>query len=212
MRMAGYSVRLTSKRELGRCWSVRYLTLVRRDELEEGSAKGARRLRNRQTAEKVESVAMYPPAKTQRRHRRDYSGAAIGIYLCAFCALVGCFFVGLYELMQPTQYPNPGLAAYKSAPTVAYVPQSRIRNEGEPSVMQEFASAIEPGPETATVRDTVPLPKASLPKVSLPKKAEKPHRKIATVVSKRPSAVRERRDAAPTIIDLISANNRTAGY
>jgi hypothetical protein len=73
--------------------------------------------------------------------------------------------------------------------------------------MQEFAYAIEPGPETVTVRDTVPPPT-----VPLPNKAEKPHRKIATVVSKRPRAERERRDAAQTIIDQISANNRTAGY
>ena len=149
---------------------------------------------------------MYPPAKTQRRHRRDYrADAAIGIYLCAFCALVGCFFVGLYELMQPTRYPNPGLAAYKPAHTVAYVPQFQIRNEGEPSVREAFAYAIEPGPETVTVRDAVPLPK-----VPLAKKTEK--RKIATVVPKRPRAVRERRDTARTIIDLISANSRAAGY
>jgi hypothetical protein len=147
---------------------------------------------------KWESVAMYPPAKTQR---------AIGISLGAFCALVGCFFFGPHELMQPTRYPNFGLAAYKSAPTVAYVPQFQIRNEGEPSVTQELAYAIEPEPETVTVRETVPLPK-----VPLPKKAEKPHRKIATVVSQRPRAVREGRGAARTIIDHISANNRTAGY
>ena len=156
---------------------------------------------------------MYPrrihmPAKTQRRHRRDYrADAAIGIYLCAFCALVGCFFVGLYELMQPTRYPNPGLAAYKPAHTVAYVPQFQIRNEGEPSVREAFAYAIEPGPETVTVRDAVPLPK-----VPPPKKAGKPNRKIVTVVSKRPRAVRERRDAAQTIINQISANSRAAGY
>jgi hypothetical protein len=200
---------------------------------------------------------MYPSAKTQQRHRRDYRGASIpslwnasavchglrrfgnagiGICLSAFCALVGFFFFGSSELMQPTQYPNAGLAAYKSAPIVAYVPQFQNRNEGEPAVMQELASAIEPEPETVTVRDAVPLPTvqvptvplptaqvptvqpptvqpptAPLPTVELPKKAEKPHRKIATV-SNQPRAVRESRGAARTVIDQISANNRAAGY
>jgi hypothetical protein len=167
---------------------------------------------------------MYSHAKPQRRHRRDYRGdAAIGIYLCTICALVGCFFVGLYELMQPTRYPNPGLAAYKPAPTIAYVEQ--LRNEREPSGRPEFAYAIEPGSETPApapgTGETVPLPKQWSPEAQFPvgKKAEKPNRKIVTVVSKQPRAVRERRDAArerrdaaQTIINQISANNRTAGY
>jgi hypothetical protein len=196
----------------------RNLPLVRRDEQEEGSRQGGGAAAKPSDAWEVESVAMYPPTKTQRRHRRDYRGdAAIGIYLSAVCALIGCFFFGLYELMQPARYANPGMAAYKPPPAsvVAYAPPFQIRKEGEPSGKEDFASAIEPGSETVTGRDPVPLPKGWSPEAPPPagKKAEKPNRKI--VVSKRPRAlreVRERRDAAQTIISQISANNRTAGY
>jgi hypothetical protein len=160
---------------------------------------------------------MYPPAKTQRRHRRAYrEDAAIVIYLCAFCALIGCFFYGLYELMQPARYANPGMAAYKPPPAsvVTYAPPFQTRKEAEPSGSEGFAYATEPDPETVTGRDTVPLPKQWSPEAGPPvrKKAEKPKRKIVTVVPKRPREVRERRDAAQTIISQISANNRSAGY
>jgi hypothetical protein len=35
------------------------------------------------------------------------------------CALTACLALGLYELMQPTQSTNPGLAAYKAPPRTA---------------------------------------------------------------------------------------------
>jgi hypothetical protein len=96
------------------------------------------------------SKRLHRPAKSRRRHR-DSLDAAVGIYLCAYSALAGCFFFGLYEFMQPSRYANSGMAAYKPAPAtrIAFVP-FRARDEVEPAPLEAFASAIEPASEATS--------------------------------------------------------------
>jgi hypothetical protein len=50
-----------------------------------------------------------------RRSRYTDSGlgAALTIYLGVCVGLTTCFGAGLYWLMEPSVFPNPGLAAYK---------------------------------------------------------------------------------------------------
>jgi len=47
------------------------------------------------------------------------------------CLVVGCFFIGLYELLQPERYANPGIAAYKPPPAtvILYPQQPRPKDE-----------------------------------------------------------------------------------
>jgi hypothetical protein len=50
-----------------------------------------------------------------------------------FCVLVcGLLGWGFYKLMQPTRYPNPGLAAYKPPPAIVttYLPTGPFRDKG----------------------------------------------------------------------------------
>jgi hypothetical protein len=89
------------------------------------------------------------PARSERSHY-DSLDAVVGIYLCAYSALAGCFFFGLYEFMQPARYANSGMAAYRPAPAIpiAFVQQFRAKNQPEAGLLEAFASAAEPGPET----------------------------------------------------------------
>jgi hypothetical protein len=106
--------------------------------------------------------------------------AALGIHLCLYCALAGCFAFGFYALMQPTPYPNPGVAAYEPPPAtvINYALPPRLAN----SIQEPLASAAlgEPEPET-TGRSTpqpelapAPAPVATSP----PKATRKPRRDV----------------------------------
>ena len=46
----------------------------------------------------------------------DGAPVALAIYAVVCCAVTVCLALGLYELMQPRRFANPGLAAYKPPP------------------------------------------------------------------------------------------------
>ena len=50
-----------------------------------------------------------------RRQGNGLAGA-LAIHLFLYCAVGGCFFFGLYELIQPTRFNNPGIGAYSPPP------------------------------------------------------------------------------------------------
>jgi hypothetical protein len=52
------------------------------------------------------------------------SSAAIAILLVVCALFCGLFGFGFYKLMQPVQFPNPGLASYKSLGTVIPSPST----------------------------------------------------------------------------------------
>jgi hypothetical protein len=74
------------------------------------------------------------PAEAQRLSDRALD-AGLCIYPCIYLAQVGCFALGLYELMQPTRYPNLGASAYtlpsRSTPAFAsaIVPEAKTRGQ-----------------------------------------------------------------------------------
>lgn len=76
------------------------------------------------------------------RGRTDGLEAALAVYLGIYCAVLACFALGFYALMQPTRHPNSGLAAYKPPPAmvVSYLPSFR---NGDPR------SVAGPGPVVA---------------------------------------------------------------
>src|SRR5207248_846760 len=58
------------------------------------------------------------------RRYNDGLPVALAIHLGTYCAVAACFAFGVYEFMQPTRIPNPGLAGYKPPPGIvaAYIP------------------------------------------------------------------------------------------
>ena len=69
-------------------------------------------------------------AKYSRKYSREQTDGvdvALAISLGVYCAFAACFALGLYALLQPSRYPNSGLAAYKAPPAmvVTYMPSFR---------------------------------------------------------------------------------------
>jgi hypothetical protein len=72
------------------------------------------------------------------RHYREQSvglEVAPAILLSLYCAVAGCFAVGLHALLlQPTRLSNPGLSAYQFPPgtIVTYALSPRLSNAAGP--------------------------------------------------------------------------------
>lgn len=105
--------------------------------------------------------------------------AGLASYLFIFCALVGLSAFELYQALQPTRYPNPGLPAPELASSsgIGEVRALEFRNDDRSSITHAFASAIEP-----TIGQAVPQPT----------KAKKIDRATSTVGSKRTRTVQRR--------------------
>jgi hypothetical protein len=73
------------------------------------------------------------PAVAKRLSDRAL-GAGLAIYLCMWSAIVGCFALGLYELLQPARYPNPGVSGYKPPTTGILAAPAPIPVSIEPEV------------------------------------------------------------------------------
>jgi len=106
------------------------------------------------------------------RRYRDGLPVALAIHLGIYCAVAASAALGVYEFMQPTRLPNPGLAAFKppAATVMTYVPGS-VPNRGI-ATMAADAQAV---PETDGVADRTPVAAETKP----PKRetgAEKPKR------------------------------------
>jgi hypothetical protein len=81
-----------------------------------------------------------------RSLQREPDGVAVAlvIHLSLFCAVAAFFALIIYYLMQPTRFPNPGMAAHKSSPaTVSYL--ELLRSERESA---QRAVKFKPEPET----------------------------------------------------------------
>jgi hypothetical protein len=64
------------------------------------------------------------PRSSQRYS--DGLASSLAIHLCLYCAVAACFALVMYYLMQPTQLPNPGMAALKPSRTsVSYIESLR---------------------------------------------------------------------------------------
>ena len=97
---------------------------------------------------------LHQPAEVERLTGRDLD-VGLCICVCIFCALAGCFALELYELMQPTRYPNPGVSAYQLPSEGTGVSAYHLPSEGTAA----FTSVI--GPEMKTSGEAAPQPSKS---------------------------------------------------
>ena len=114
-----------------------------------------------------------------RRSRYTDSGlgAALTIYLGVCVGLTTCFGAGLYWLMQPSVFPNPGLAAYK--PPANFV----VTFTGSASQSMPPAPLPEP---PATVLSPKPAVEAGIVTNVTPKKEAKKQRAVTSPQARRP--------------------------
>jgi len=114
---------------------------------------------------------------------------ALGIHLCLYCALAGCLAYGLYALLQPARFANPGVAAYQAPPgtVVTYTLPLRLRND---RALGAAAAPTSPEPETTGLSAGRPEAEAfaqstspsELGAVAMPsKRPSKPRRDIQPV-------------------------------
>jgi hypothetical protein len=114
----------------------------------------------------------------------DGMATALGIHLCLYCAVAGCLAYGLYALLQPAHFANPGVATYQPPPStvVTYTLPLSLRNR-EPG----GAAALTPAPETMGLS-------AGRPEAEAFAQSRSPS-ELEAMPSKRPS--KPRRDIQP---------------
>ena len=81
---------------------------------------------------------------------RALEAAGLASYFFIFCALVGLSAFALYQALQPTRYPNPGLPARELASSsgTGEVRAFQLRNDDKSSITPAFAPAKEPEEKT----------------------------------------------------------------
>jgi hypothetical protein len=104
------------------------------------------------------------------------STIALPIYLGAYVGFAACFAAGLYWLMQPSIFPNAGLAAYKPPPNTV------VTFSGSPGA---WAPPLLPEP-TPAVPVVEPVPAVAESPVVAPKKEAKKQQAVAAPRARRP--------------------------
>ncbi len=91
------------------------------------------------------------------RPQTDGVGVALAIHLTIYTFVFGLFAVGLYALLQPARFPNPGLAAYKPPPgtVISLAMPPRLLAAAEHI---EPVAAAEPEPDLTDGRGSPELP------------------------------------------------------
>ena len=124
-------------------------------------------------------MAVYP------QYQRDGLAGALAIHLCLYCAVGGCFAFGLYELLQPTRFVNPGIAAYKPPPAtvIAYGPSSGLPPPPDvtvpaPVVTDDIASRLETTVKSAFAHapEGIETIERQQPAAKVKKKAKRDHK------------------------------------
>jgi len=150
---------------------------------------GALLLQRRKTLTQARSWTRSPgnmPAMRNRLPQTEETSVTIAALL-AFCALVcGLFGFGFYKLMQPVQFPNPGLAAYRTFTQNQPATLLSSTNESLSDHSYETTGRAiqgEPGPQT--VEQTYPVALTPAP-------LEKPTAKRAVAARPNSTATRKR--------------------
>jgi hypothetical protein len=107
------------------------------------------------------------------QYQRDGLAGALAIHLCLYCAVGGCFAFGLYGLLQPTRFVNPGIAAYHPPPAtvIAYGPSSGLPpppdvTVPQPVVAGDIASRLETTVKSSSANSARTLGAKSIPTAS----------------------------------------------
>ena len=131
-----------------------------------------------------------------RLHDYEQTGVIIPTYLGACLCICGVLGWGFYQLMQPAQYLNPGVAAYKAPPGlgITSLPTSDYQRT-PPSVAK--ASDLEHTADETTGRATQgPGPESAVAPVPPPqtKSARKQEHITRPTRERREATARERRE------------------
>ena len=142
--------------------------------------------RNRHCPNYVASVIMrtgYP------RVEETSTGVDLSILFAVWALVCGLFGFGFYELMQPRQMPNPGLAAFRAPPgTVITYPATAQFSYGQPSI-PPVAASDETSEQAAETTD-----RAVQALASAPKSAQQNPAKATTLNAKRTTAAKRTRE------------------
>jgi hypothetical protein len=126
------------------------------------------------------------------REQTDGLDVALAISLSAYCAFAACFALGLYALLQPSRYPNPGLAAYKapSAMVMTYMPSFRNAIGSKPAALAAAETAksdtIKPETSGQAQAQVQGQAQADVQKPAQEVRAEAPKRQRATTARREP--------------------------
>jgi hypothetical protein len=101
------------------------------------------------------------------RHQTDGIGVALAIHLSIYSFVFGLFAMGLYALLQPARFPNPGVAAYKPPPdtVISWAMPPRLLAAAE---HVEPVAAAQPEPDLTDGRASPEVP-ATAVEVQAPK-------------------------------------------
>jgi hypothetical protein len=97
-----------------------------------------------------------------RSLQRETDGVAVAlvIYLSLCCAVAVFFALVMYYLMQPTRFPNPGMAAHTSSPvTVSYLELLRSEREAAQRAVKFKLEPETTGAVTREASDEKPVAK-----------------------------------------------------
>jgi hypothetical protein len=139
------------------------------------------------------------------RYRGNGLAGALAIHLLIYCTVGAGFFFGLYELLQPTRFNNPGIPAYKPPPrtVIAYGPSSGFPPPPDATIPQpittdDLASQLEPNVRSAFAHapDGIETIERRQPPVAL-KKVKRSQKVLARVPSTRPDTGRARMACIP---------------
>lgn len=124
-------------------------------------------------------------AKYSRKYSREQTDGmdvALAISLGVYCAAAACFALGLYALLQPSRYPNSGMAAYKAPPTmvVTYLPSFRNAIVSTPATL----AAAEAAKSETIKAETSGQAQADVQKLAQEVRAEAPKRPRAATARK----------------------------
>jgi hypothetical protein len=110
------------------------------------------------------------------RSRGDGVAGALAIHLCLYLAVAAGFAFGLYELLQPARFPNPGLAAYKPPPATLVIPR-RASNLTSPQ-SADLSEPLVISTTAATELDTDGRSMPQAPISETPLRAHRPPKNI----------------------------------
>jgi hypothetical protein len=123
------------------------------------------------------------------RSRGDGAAGDLALLVSLYLAVAGGFAFGLYELLQPTRYPNRGLAAYTPSAATSVIPR-RASNLDKPQIADlSEPIVISTTPATESDTDGRSMPKPPVAETLVP--AQRPPKNTRSVKAFNRSITRE---------------------
>ena len=102
------------------------------------------------------------------RSRGEGVAGDLAFFLSVYLAVAGGLAFGLYELLQPTRFPNPDLAAYKPPPATSVIPLRASKLADPRSVNFPEPLVISTTPAIEPTTDGRSMPQARIAETPVP--------------------------------------------